>query len=100
MREALRIDIASDFTGKKAFKDADKGIKGLSKGVKDLAKVFGISLGAKAIADFGKASVKAFTDDQREATRLAKVIDNLGLSFANPEISRFIDDLTRAIVIS
>lgn len=100
MREALRIDIASDFTGKKAFKDADKGIKGLSKGVKDLAKVFGISLGAKAIADFGKASVKAFADDQREATRLAKVIDNLGLSFANPEISRFIDDLTRASGVS
>ena len=93
---SLLVQIAAEFTGKKAFKEADKGIASLTKSTKKLAGALGVALSAKAIADFGKASVKAFAEDEKSANRLAKAVDNLGLSFANPQITTFIDDLSKA----
>lgn len=93
---SLLVQIAAEFTGKKAFKDADKGIDNLTKSAKKLAGALGVALSVKAVADFSKASIKAFSEDQAAAAKLAKVVDNLGLAFANPEISKFIDDLSKA----
>ena len=89
----LRVDIAAEFTGKKAFKDANKATSGLDKTVKNLARTFVGVFAAQNVIAFSKASVKAFAEDEKGATRLAKVVDNLGLSFANPEIASFIDKL-------
>lgn len=93
---SLLVQIAAEFTGKKAFKEADKGIANLTSSAKKLAGALGVALSVKAVADFSKASIKAFSEDQAAAVKLAKVVDNLGLSFANPEISKFIDDLSKA----
>jgi hypothetical protein len=90
---AVRIATILDNTG---LKKADKGIEGLSKSAKKLAGALGIALSTKAVADFAKASVKAFIEDEAAAARLAKTVSNLGLSFANPQIARFIDDLSAA----
>lgn len=92
----LKIDIAAEFTGAKAFKKAETSTDKLSKGVKKLGGAMAAAFSAQAIANFGKASVKAFMEDEKAASRLAKVVDNLGLSFANPQITKFIDDLTLA----
>ena len=89
----LRIDLAAEFRGKKAFKEADKSVSSLDKAVGKLGKQIASVFAAQKIYAFGKASVKAFTEDQAAATRLAKVVDNLGLSFANPQISDFIQKL-------
>jgi hypothetical protein len=93
MAEVLRIDLAAEFTGKKAFDKADKSVSALDKTAKKLAKTFASVFAAQKILAFGRASVQAFAQDQAAATRLAKVVDNLGLSFANPAISDFIQKL-------
>ena len=82
----LRIPIIAELKGKKAFNEAESSVKSLSKAVKAL----GIGLSAAAVVNFGKQSLKAFIDDELAATRLTKAVDNLGMSFANPFISDYI----------
>jgi len=97
---SILINIASEFTGKKAFKQAEKATFDLDKSVKKLGKSLGLALSATAVIAFGKAAAKAFAEDQRAATNLANVVDNLGLSFANPRITQFIDTLSRTAAVA
>ena len=89
----LRIDLAAEFKGKKAFQEADKSVSTLDKAVGKLGKQIASVFAVQKIVAFGKASLKAFAEDQASATRLAKTVDNLGLSFANPAIDQFIKKL-------
>lgn len=91
----LRIDVAAEFKGKKAFKEADKAVTGLDRAVGKLGKQFVGLFAAQKLAQFGKASVKAFAADQLGATRLANAVKNLGLEFANPYISDYISNLEK-----
>lgn len=93
---SLLVQIAAQFTGKKAFKDANKSINVLESSARKLGTTLGVSLSTAAVVAFGKASVKAFTEDEKAASRLANVLDNLGLSFANAQIATFIEDLSKA----
>jgi hypothetical protein len=86
----LKIDIAAEFTGKKAFKQADSAASQLNKTVKTLATTLGVGYGARALVNFGKAAVKAFSDDQAAAHRLATAVDNLGLSLSKVKVEDFI----------
>jgi len=93
---SLIVNIAATFSGKKALKDAQKQVNVLESSVKKLGTTLGLSLSTAAVVQFGKASVKAFAEDEKAATRLAGVLDNLGLAFANPQIAAYIEDLSRA----
>lgn len=93
---SLLINIAAQFSGKKALKDAQKQVNVLESSVKKLGATLGVSLSAAAVVAFGKASVKAFAEDEKAASRLAGVLDNLGLSFANLQVAGFIEDLSKA----
>lgn len=96
----LRVDIAAEFTGRKAFKDADKATGALDKTIgklgKQLAGVFAVS---KVVA-FGKASLKAFEEDQKSAALLANTVKNLGLAFATPQLESFIASLSKSAAVS
>lgn len=92
---SILINIASEFTGKKEFKKAERATIDLDKQVKKLGKSLGLALSTTAVVAFGKAAAKAFADDQAAAARLAKTVDNLGLSFANPQITTFINTLSQ-----
>lgn len=96
----VAINISSEFTGKPAFAKAGKSVSGLEKQVAKLGKQFAGLFAAQKIASFAKSSVKAFGEDEAAAVRLGKVLDNLGLSFANVGISDFIDSLTMASGVS
>lgn len=93
---SLVVNIAAVFSGKKALKDAQRQVNVLESSVKKLGATLGVSLSAAAVVAFGKASVKAFAEDEKAAVRLAGVLDNLGLAFANPQIATFIEDLSKA----
>lgn len=89
----LRVDIASEFVGRKAFFEAQKSTDTLNKKVVRLGKSLGVALGSAALISYGKAYVKAFAEDEAATVRLANAVDNLGMSYANPAIAKFIDDL-------
>jgi len=90
------IDIASEFTGAKAFKQADSSTDKLGKSVKSLAKTLGVAFSVTAVVAFGKASMKAFAEDERAASRLTKAVENLGLGFEDARIKTFISDLEKS----
>jgi len=88
----LVFSVASQYDGKGLAK-AQKDIKSLGKTVKSFAGAFGVAFSAAAIVQFGKSSVKAFSDAQREGVVLNNTLKNLGLAFAGPEINRYIDSI-------
>ena len=96
----LRIDLAAEFKGKKAFKEADKAIFGLDKRVVQLGKSLGLALGTTAIVRYSKEAVKAFAADEAAARRLATAVDNLGLSFSQSRVSEFIANLEQSSAIA
>jgi len=73
------IDIAAEFTGKKAFKQAETSTEKLTKNVKQLAKTFGLAFGTAQVIAFGKASIKAAAADQKAQQQLALALQNVGL---------------------
>jgi phage terminase Nu1 subunit (DNA packaging protein) len=94
------INLAAEYTGRKAFKKAGSDVSSLEKGVKKLAKAFGLALSVQAVVDFGKASVKAFSEDQKSAVLLANAVKNLGLEMENPRISEFITNLSKSAAVA
>lgn len=68
------IDIAAEFTGNKAFKQAGSSTDKLAKGVKRLAGSLGIAFGTAQVIAFGKASVKAALEAQAQQERLSNLL--------------------------
>ena len=68
------IDIAAEFTGKKAFKQAESSTDKLIKGVKKLAGATGLAFGTAQVIAYGKASVKAALEAQAQQERLASLL--------------------------
>ena len=94
------IDIATEFTGRKAFKQAETATDKLTKSVKKFAGAAGIAFGTSAILAYSKASVKAFADDEAAALRLNRAVTNLGIGFANPAINEYITNLEKSAGIA
>jgi hypothetical protein len=95
----LFVNAVTTFDGK-ALAKGQKQIGGFEKSVKSLAKAFGVTFGAAAIAQFGKKSVKAFADDEAATVRLTKAVENLGLGFESTRITRFIADLEKSAAVA
>ena len=75
----VKIDIATEFTGKKAFKQAETATDKLTRNVKNLASTFGLAFGTAAVLNYAKKSVRAAADDQKAQTQLALALKNVGL---------------------
>lgn len=85
----VKIDISSK-ADTRGFKVAETALQKMNKQIKVLAGTLGIAYGAKAIFDFGKASVKAFAADEKAAKSLAVALKNTGNGFATIATEGFI----------
>jgi hypothetical protein len=95
----LRVDIASEFTGRAAFTKAEKATSSLDKAVGKLGKQIASVFALTKIVAYGKASVKAFVEEERAVSQLTTAVKNLGLAFAQPEINNYIDRLQASTAI-
>jgi hypothetical protein len=68
------IDILAEFTGKKAFKQAETATDKLTRNVKNLGQSLGLAFGTAQVIAFGKASVKAALEAQAQQERLANLV--------------------------
>jgi hypothetical protein len=80
---SVRIDLAAEFTGKKAFAQADTSTQKLTKSVKSLAKGFLGVFAIQKLVSYSKASVKAFAADDAAAKSLGMTLKNLGLAYGS-----------------
>jgi hypothetical protein len=87
------VNIASEFTGKKAFKQAETATTKLEKGVKSLAKSFGLAFSVGAVVQFARVSIKAFNDQQKEITQLKGALDSLNEGFRFTEVDQFLEKM-------
>jgi hypothetical protein len=90
----LKFNVVSEYVGK-GLTTARKDINGFTKTLNKLGAAVGIAFSAQAVVAFGKASVRAFSNAQREAVLLNNSLKNLGLSFASPQISNYIKEIGR-----
>jgi hypothetical protein len=95
MAADVKIDIAAEFTGKKAFKQADTATEKLSKGVKRLAGAIGLAFSARAVVNFGRLAVKASLDQQAEQNRLNQLL-KVGVGATTQEIA-LLNDQAKAL---
>ena len=79
----VNINIAAEFKGKKAFKEAATSADKLNKNVKGLAKTLIGLYSAQKVLSFSKASVKAFAEDDKAARALGQTLKNLGLAYGS-----------------
>jgi hypothetical protein len=79
----VAINIAAQFVGKKAFKQAETSTDKLTKSTKKLAKGLLAVYSAQKLMAYGKASVKAFAEDDKAATALGMTLKNLQLAYGS-----------------
>ena len=91
----ILVTLAAEFTGKKAFKQADTAAARLTKSIRNLAGAFGVAFTTRAVVNYGRESVKAFAADDKAAKILSRTLGNLGLAFADPEVKNFISTLEK-----
>ena len=82
---ALIFPILTQFDDR-AAKKADKTFGALGR---KFAAVFSVA----AVAKFGKASVRAFMEAEKEAAQLRATLEAVNLGFASPLINEYIDNL-------
>jgi len=90
------IDIAAEYTGTRAFNKAGNDAAKLEKSIAKLGKQIGGLFAVSKLYAFGKASVKAFAEDEKAARSLSLALANTGNAFASIEVEKFIADLQRA----
>lgn len=89
----VAINIAAEFKGKPAFDKAAKSTANLENSVGRLARTMKRTFATTAIVAFGRASVRAFVEDEKAASRLSTAVQNLGYKFSQLEVSNFIQGL-------
>lgn len=93
MASNIVIDIAAEFTGKKAFNQTEKAIDKLGNTLKKAV------LGASVLALTNQA-IKAFSEEEKSAKLLANTLQNLGFGMATQSVEAFISQLQLATGVS
>ena len=93
------INIGSKLDGK-GFKQAETATDKLGKSVKKAGLALAAAFSVQKIVAFGKASVKAFAEDEAAAAKLTRTVNNLGLGFEDARITKFIADLEKSAAVS
>ena len=89
------IAIASEFTGKPAFDKAGAATSKLQKSVVGLAKSLGVAFSVAAVVRYGKAAVKAASEDARAQALLATQLKNVGYQLADIGVEQFIGNMEK-----
>ena len=79
----VAINIAAEFKGKPAFKEAATATDKLNKNVKTLGKSLLAVYSAQKLISFARLSVKAFAEDDKAAQALGITLKNLGLAYGS-----------------
>jgi hypothetical protein len=90
--EKVRVNFVTAFDGK-ALNNAKGSVAGFEQLANKAAKAFIGLFAVRKITAFGKASLDAFTADQKAAQALSKTLINLGLGFQSVGVEQFIQKL-------
>lgn len=95
----IKIIIAGELK-KKGFQDAERATSSLEKKFKSLAKTVVAVFSVREVVQFGKAAVKAFSEDEVAARRFESALTGVNLGFATPEIENYLENLEKFTAIT
>lgn len=93
------IPILSEFQGK-GFKQAEKQVSILDKKLKRLGVTLGAAFSVRKIAQFSKASIKAFAEEDKAVQALARNLQNLRIAYDVRPVEEYIRTLQYATGVS
>lgn len=91
----IKVVIAAELK-KAGFDKASRQVSALERGFKRLGGTILTVFSVRAITQFGKASVQAFANAEREAAQLRTQLKALNLEFASPLLNQYVDALELA----
>jgi uncharacterized coiled-coil protein SlyX len=94
MSQKINVDIITEYKGRQNLKSAEKDMGALGHAAKELGKIVAATFATEKIIEFGKASVEAFAADEKSAKILGNTLNNLGLSFTDIPVEKFITNLS------
>lgn len=89
MSSNIIIDVAAEFTGKKAFSQAEKSIDKLGRTLKQ-------ALIGGSLLSLTNQAIKAFAEEEKSAKLLANTLQNLGFGMATKSVEAFITQIQLA----
>ena len=92
----VNVDIITAYKGAANVKKAQTELEKLGAAAKKLGLAFGIAFAGREIVNFGKASIQAFANNEKQVALLANTMKNLGQEFAAADVNKFIDSLALA----
>lgn len=95
VNENVRVNFVTSYDGK-GLNNAKNQIGAFDTLVGKAAKTFAGLFATQKILAFGKASLDAFTSDNKAAAQLSKTLVNLGLGFQSTGVETFIQNLETA----
>lgn len=87
------INLIAAFKGGQNIDQASQKLGNFDSAVSKLGKKLGAVFAADKIIAFGKASVQAFTEDQKAATLLANTLKNVGQGFQDANVEKLISTI-------
>ena len=94
MSQKINVDIITEYKGRQNLKSAEKDMGALGHAAKELGKIVAATFATEKIIEFGKASVEAFAADEKSAKILGNTLNNLGLTFTDIPVEKFITNLS------
>ena len=95
-RSKVEVDFVTTYTGSNHVKRAQSDLEKLGSAAKRMAAIFGVAFAGREIANFGKASLRAFATNEKQVALLTNTMKNLGQEFAANNANKFIDSLALA----
>jgi len=93
---AVNIDFITQYKGSQNLKHAQSDMEKLGAAAKKLGALFGVAFAGREILAFGKASVQAFADNQKQIALLSNTLKNFGVQGATDEVVKFVTSVSEA----
>jgi hypothetical protein len=90
----INVDIVTQYKGAQHLKTAQKDFNAIDQTLKKLGNTLAGVFAVQKLVAFGRAAADAFAADQKSAALLANTLSNLGQSFADVPVEKFITNLS------
>ena len=97
---SINVDVITEVKGLQNLTRARSEMGALGSAAKKLGGELAGAFAVEKLAQFGKSSVKAFADNQKQVALLTATLNNLGQGFKALSVNAFIDHLQLASGVS
>ena len=99
-KTSINVDVITEVKGLQKLKKAQNDMGAFGDAAKKLGKTLAVTFAADRLLAFGKASIKAYADHEKQIALLTATLKNLGQGYKALGVNAFIDHLQLATGVS